>query len=93
MIDSNLKDKFYRTFSMTEDTKGIDADRALKMMAAICWTYSCTQNDFQPYEVSTKDDLIDAIIEHVIDLSDNDDYIYFKVREIFGYEEEDEERL
>lgn len=90
MIDSNLKETFYKKFQLQEDSKGIDADRVLKIMAAICWTYTCTQNDFQLYEVSHKDDLIDAIIEHVTKLADNDDYIYCKIREIFGCSENDD---
>jgi hypothetical protein len=84
MIDSNLKEAIYEKFQIEEDSKGIDADRALKIMAAICWSYSCTQNDFQLYEVYNKDDLIDSIIGHATELADNDDYIYTKVREIFG---------
>ena len=88
MLDTNLKEDFYCKLNIEEDAEGISAERALKMMAAICWTYSCTQNDFQLYEVYSKDDLIDAIVGHVISLADNDDYIYTKVREIFNQEEE-----
>ena len=89
MIDTNVKETFYEKLGIKEDNEGISAERALKMMAAICWSYSCTQNDFQLYEVYNKDDLIDAIMGHVISLADNDDYIYTKVREIFNQEEED----
>ena len=53
------------------------------MMAAICWSYSCTQNDFQLYEVYNKDDLIDAIMGHVISLVDNDElYLHKSKRNI-----------
>lgn len=90
MLDINIKDKFYETFNIPEDSEGISSDRVLKMMAAICWSYTCTQNDFYPYEVSTKDDLVDAIIDHATELANNDDYIYNKVREIFNCEDENE---
>lgn len=89
MIDTNVKETFYEKLGIKEDNEGVSAERALKMMAAICWSYSCTQNDFQLYEVYNKDDLIDAIMGHVISLADNDEYIYTKVREIFNQEEED----
>ena len=89
MIDTNVKETFYEKLGIEEDNEGVSAERALKMMAAICWSYSCTQNDFQLYEVYNKDDLIDAIMGHIISLVDNDEYIYTKVREIFNQEEED----
>ena len=89
MLDTNVKETFYEKLGIKEDNEGVSAERALKMMAAICWSYSCTQNDFQLYEVYNKDDLIDAIMGHVISLVDNDEYIYTKVREIFNQEEED----
>jgi hypothetical protein len=89
MIDTNVKETFYEKLGIEEDNEGVSAERALKMMAAICCSYSCTQNDFQLYEVYNKDDLIDAIMGHVVSLVDNDEYIYTKVREIFNQEEED----
>ena len=88
MIDSNVKSLFYETFNLPV-TDPITDDRVLKIMAAICWSYACTQNDFSLYEVRTKGELIDSVLEHAIDLSRNDDYIRVKIEEIFNISNED----
>lgn len=66
----------------------ITNDTILKIFAKICWSYTCTQNDFTLYEVSNKKDLIKEILSHAILLSKNDQYIYDEVRKIFGVEDD-----
>ena len=90
MLDVNVQENFYKTFNISEKERNITDDRLLKIMAAICWSYTCTQNDFDVYEVSTKDDLADSILEHAIGIASNDDYVYCKVREIFKQEDDEE---
>ena len=55
----------------------------LGIIAKIMWSYSCTQNDFDAYEVSTVDNLKEAVLKHAIELSKNDDYVYCGVRTLF----------
>lgn len=55
----------------------------LGIIAKICWTYRCTQNDFDLYEVSTVEGLKEAVLKHAIELSKNDDYIYCEVQALF----------
>ena len=58
----------------------------LGIIAKIMWSYSCTQNDFdayEAYEVSTVDNLKEAVLKHAIELSKNDDYVYCGVRTLF----------
>ena len=55
----------------------------LGIIAKIMWSYSCTQNDFDAYEVSTVDNLKEAVLKHAIELSKNDDYIYSSVQALF----------
>ena len=87
MINENVKSAFCEAFDLPEVE--VTDDSVLKVMAAICWSYTCTQNDFYPYEVSTKGDLVDSILENATEMAKNDDYVYFKVREIFGVEDEE----
>lgn len=89
MIDYNVKERFYNSFKIIRKEEITD-DIALKLMTALCWHYSCTGNDFIPYEVTHKDDLIDAILENAADLKEVE-YIRTKVQEIFGYEEDEDE--
>lgn len=88
MIDSNIKERFYRHFNIP-NTEPITDGRVLQIMAGICWSYNCTQNDFDLYAVSTKGELIDSILEHAIDLSKNDVYIESKIEAIFGVDNEE----
>ena len=55
----------------------------LEIIAKICWTYRCTANDFDLYEVSTAEGLKEAVLKHAIELSKNDDYIYSSVQALF----------
>ena len=55
----------------------------LGIIAKIMWSYSCTQNDFDAYEVHTVDNLKEAVLKHAIELSKNDDYVYCGVRTLF----------
>ena len=55
----------------------------LGIIAKIMWSYSCTQNDFDAYEVHTVDNLKEAILKHAIALSKNDAYVYWGVRTLF----------
>lgn len=88
MIDANIKEKFYERFNIPSN-KVITDGRVLQIMAGICWSYTCTQNDFYPYAISTKDELIDAILEHALELSKNDVYIESKIEAIFGIGDEE----
>ena len=93
-MDCNIKESFYKAFSINKEPVEVTDDRVLRIFAAICWSYNCTQNDFYLYDnIVSKDDLIDAILEHATELSKNDDYIYTKVREIFEQPEEDDFEL
>jgi hypothetical protein len=58
----------------------------LGIIAKIMWSYSCTQNDFDAYEVHTVDNLKEAVLKHAIELSKNDAYIYCGVRKLFEEE-------
>ena len=55
----------------------------LGIIAKIMWSYSCTQNDFDAYEVHTVDNLKEAVLKHAIELSKNDAYVYWGVRKLF----------
>ena len=55
----------------------------LGIIAKIMWSYSCTQNDFDAYEVHTVDNLKEAVLKHAIELSKNDAYVYCAVRTLF----------
>ena len=55
----------------------------LGIIAKIMWSYSCTQNDFDAYEVHTVDNLKEAVLKHAIELSKNDAYVYEEVRTLF----------
>ena len=55
----------------------------LGIIAKIMWSYSCTQNDFDAYEVHTVDNLKEAVLRHAIELSKNDAYVYWGVRTLF----------
>ena len=55
----------------------------LGIIAKIMWSYSCTQNDFDAYEVHTVDNLKEAVLKHAIELSKNDAYVYWGVRTLF----------
>jgi hypothetical protein len=55
----------------------------LGIIAKIMWSYSCTQNDFDAYEVHTVDNLKEAVLKHAIELSKNDDYVYCGVHTLF----------
>jgi hypothetical protein len=55
----------------------------LGIIAKIMWSYSCTQNDFDAYEVHTVDNLKEAVLKRAIELSKNDDYVYCGVRTLF----------
>lgn len=55
----------------------------LGIIAKIMWSYSCTQNDFDAYEVYTVDNLKEAVLKHAIELSKNDAYVYCGVRTLF----------
>lgn len=55
----------------------------LGIIAKIMWSYSCTQNDFDAYEVHTVDNLKEAVLKHAIELSKNDAYVYCGVRKLF----------
>ena len=55
----------------------------LGIIAKIMWSYSCTQNDFDTYEVHTVDNLKEAVLKHAIALSKNDAYVYWGVRTLF----------
>lgn len=93
MIDANIKESFYKTFDLPNDKEdsslAVTSDKILQIMAKICWDFTCTGNDFDPYEVSTADELADAILEQAIEMSKNSDYIYCSVREIFGATDEE----
>lgn len=55
----------------------------LGIIAKIMWSYSCTQNDFDVYEVSTAENLKEEVLKHAIKLSKYDAYVYTQVKALF----------
>lgn len=73
----------WKNFESWEEYPQITDRILLGIIAKIMWSYSCTQNDFDAYEVSTVDNLKEAVLKHAIELSKNDDYVYCGVRTLF----------
>ena len=73
----------WKNFESWEDYPQITDRILLGIIAKIMWSYSCTQNDFDAYEVHTVDNLKEAVLRHAIELSKNDAYVYWGVRTLF----------
>ena len=73
----------WKNFESWEEYPQITDRILLGIIAKIMWSYSCTQNDFDAYEVHTVDNLKEAVLKHAIELSKNDAYVYWGVRTLF----------
>ena len=80
--DDNVMNEHYVCYGYPQITDRI----LLGIIAKIMWSYSCTQNDFDAYEVHTVDNLKEAVLRHAIELSKNDAYVYWGVRALFEEE-------
>ena len=73
----------WKNFESWEEYPQITDRILLGIIAKIMWSYSCTQNDFDAYEVHTVDNLKEEVLKHAIELSKNDAYVYWGVRTLF----------